>query len=267
MKISSTIGFERAHNPTLAIDDEARFVEEALAQLGPQPPNFEAIVELNRGPLLTDGVELLPLAPQQVERERAAGAMVVDVRTDQQFDDAHIPGSLSIPMLNAGFGSKLAWLADREQAVVFVGRDDEDGIGAAHLAASVGITSVGGYLEGGMTSWREERRDTGRLERVDVPGLRELTQKDPGVQLLDVRERAEWEQRHIPGSALTPYHDITGIPDGLDPAQPIAVICSSGQRSGVAASLLARQGARRVIHVVDGGVGTWASHGWPIEGG
>ena len=67
-------------------------MEEALAKLGPQPPNFTAIVELNRGPLLTHGVELLPLAPQQVERERAAGAMVVDVRTDQQFDDAHIPG-------------------------------------------------------------------------------------------------------------------------------------------------------------------------------
>src|SRR3954454_17175684 len=74
MKISTTIGFERAHNPTLAIADEDAFVEEALSKLGPQPPNFTAIVELNRGPLLTDGVELLPLAPQQVERERAAGA-------------------------------------------------------------------------------------------------------------------------------------------------------------------------------------------------
>ena len=53
--------------------------------------------------------------------------MLVDVRTDQQFDDAHIPGAVAIPMLNAGFGSKLAWLADREQEIVFVGRDDEDG--------------------------------------------------------------------------------------------------------------------------------------------
>jgi hydroxyacylglutathione hydrolase len=53
--------------------------------------------------------------------------MLVDVRTDQQFDDAHIPGAVSIPMLNAGFGTKLAWLADREQEIVFIGRDDEDG--------------------------------------------------------------------------------------------------------------------------------------------
>ena len=74
MKISSTIGFERAHNAKLAIEDEDSFVEEALAGLGPQPPNFQAIVELNTGPLLTDGVELMPLAPRQVEHQRAAAA-------------------------------------------------------------------------------------------------------------------------------------------------------------------------------------------------
>ena len=72
MKISSTIGFERAHNPTLAIEDEDAFVEQALAGLGPQPPNFQAIVALNRGPLLTDGVEVLPLAPRQVEQSARA---------------------------------------------------------------------------------------------------------------------------------------------------------------------------------------------------
>ena len=99
MKISSTIGFERTHNPTLAIDDEDEFVEQALAKLGPQPPNFEAIVELNKGALLTDGVEVLPLAPRQVEQKRADGALLVDVRTDQQFDDAHIAGAICNPML------------------------------------------------------------------------------------------------------------------------------------------------------------------------
>ena len=42
------------------------------------------------------------------------------------------------------------------------------------------------------------------------------------------------------------------------------MICSSGQRSGVAASLLRRHGAVDVLHVVDGGVGTWAREGWPV---
>src|SRR5438874_1085066 len=53
MKVSSTIGYERHHNELLSEDSEDVFVERSLATLGPQPPNFKAIVELNRGPLVT----------------------------------------------------------------------------------------------------------------------------------------------------------------------------------------------------------------------
>jgi hydroxyacylglutathione hydrolase len=267
MKVSSTIGFERHHNELLQEEDEDRFVARATRGLPPQPPHFQDVVAINRGPLMRDAVDPHPLTPRQVEMKQRAGALVVDVRTALQFDEAHIPQSASNPAVRAGFGTKLAWIADHRHEVVFVGRDAEDGIRAARLAGSVGITNVGGYLEGGMTSWREERRETARVERVDVPGLRELMQKGSGVQVLDVRELAEWQSRHIPGSFFTPYHDIDAIPAGLDPARPIAVICSSGERSGVAASLLARHGAEHVLHVVDGGVGTWAAQGWPVEAG
>jgi glyoxylase-like metal-dependent hydrolase (beta-lactamase superfamily II)/rhodanese-related sulfurtransferase len=256
MKVSSTIGFERRHNPVLSISDEDEFVDRALAGLGPQPPNFRVIVDLNRGPLLTDGVELLPLAPRQIE-----GAMLVDVRTDQQFDDAHIPGAISIPMLNAGFGSKLAWLADPEQDIVFVGRDDEDGRWAGRLAVAVGVRRLAGFLGGGMTSWRQEKRPVERIERLPLADL--AAAED--VQILDVREQSEWDEGHIPGSVFTPWHDLEGIPDGLDPSRPIAVVCASGQRAAVAASLVKRHGAQKVVHVIEGGVPLWERLGHPIE--
>ncbi|MGZ8648599.1 MAG: MBL fold metallo-hydrolase [Solirubrobacteraceae bacterium] len=264
MKVSSTIGFERDHNPALGITDEGEFVERALAGLGPQPPNFQAIVELNRGPLLTDGVELLPLAPRQVEQKRAAGAMLVDVRTDQQFDDAHIAGSLCNPMLRAGFGSRLAWLADREQEIVFVGRDDEDGRRAGRLAVAVGIRRLGGFLHGGMTSWRQEKRPVERIERLRLEALPQRLAEDPALQVLDVRERSEWDAGHIPGSTFMPWHDIDAVPEDLDPARPIAVVCASGERASTATSLVRRYGAREVIHVVDGGVPAWERLGHPL---
>jgi len=264
LKIASTIGFERTHNPVLAIEDEGRFVEEALAQLGPQPPNFRAIVELNRGPLLTDGVEVLPLAPRQVAQRASEGALLVDVRTDLQFDGAHVPGAICNPMLRAGFGSKLAWLADREQEIVFVGRDDEDGRRAAGLAVAVGLRRLGGFLHGGMTSWRQERRPTQQVERVPLEQLPALAEADRELQLLDVRERKEWDAGHIPGSVFEPWHDIAGFPAGLDPRRPVAVLCASGQRAATAASLLQRFGGDRVIHVVDGGVPAWGRLGHPL---
>jgi hydroxyacylglutathione hydrolase len=265
MKPSSTIGYERSHNELLSEQDEQRFVERAVEKLLPQPPNFQAVVDLNQGPLVTAGVELGPLAPRQLEQKRAEGALLVDVRTDLQFDEAHIPGSVCITMLSAGFGTKLAWVADREQEVVLIGRDDADAREAARLALAVGIRKLGGFLAGGMTSWRAEHHDVERVERIGVPELHGRHERDPELQILDVREQAEWDAGHIPGSSHTPYHDIHALPAVIDPERAVAVVCSGGKRSAVGASLLKRHGARNVIHVADGGVSTWKELGHPLE--
>jgi hydroxyacylglutathione hydrolase len=265
MKVSSTIGFESRHNELLREDDEDRFVQRATHALAPQPPNFQAIVDINRGELETAMVEPLPLAPRQVEQKRRDGAMIVDVRTALQFDEAHIPGAVAITALHAGFGTKLAWVADRDQEIVLVGRDDEEARRAARLATAVGIRKIAGFLGGGMTVWRSESRETASIERVDIHGLWERTRGNGDLQILDVREQDEWDRQHIPGSVHVPYHDIHSLPEEIDAKQPVAAICASGQRSAVAASLLARYGAEEVIHVVGGGVGTWARAGHPVE--
>jgi hydroxyacylglutathione hydrolase len=263
MKVMSTIAYEAAHNALLAEDDAERFVARSIAALAPQPPNFQAIVAANRGPLRTTrALALEPLTARQVRDRERAGALVVDVRTDVQFDDAHVPGSICNPAVRAGFGTKLAWVAEPGQDLVLVGRDDEDACHAARLAEAVGITTIAGYLAGGMTSWREEKLPTTALERIDVA---ELHARGDALQVLDVRELAEWAAGHLPGSVVVPYHDVRGLPDGLDHGRPIAVICSSGQRAAIAASVLLRQGADQVIHVAPGGVGTWAAQGWSIE--
>ena len=183
-----------------------------------------------------------------------------------QFDDAHIPGALCITTLRAGFGSKLAWIADPEQDVVFIGRDDQDGQRAAELAASIGITRIAGHLHGGMTAWREEKRDVQRTARLTVAELHDRWEADPAaIQILDVREQGEWDAGHIPGAVHEPYHDIDDVPDGIDPTRPTAVICGSGQRAAVGASLLQRYGASDVVHIVEGGVPLWKRQHWPVE--
>jgi rhodanese-related sulfurtransferase len=246
-------------------DDEQRFVERAISGLGPQPPNFKAIVELNQGELVTEGAELRPLTPRQVDGKRNAGALVVDVRTDLQFDEAHIPGAVCIPALQSGFGTRLAWLASHDQEIVLVGRDDQDARHAASLALAIGLRALGGYLAGGMTEWRRARLPVAKVERVDVDDLADRMDADPSLQILDVREQAERDEGYIPGSLFEPWHDLHDVPEGVDPDRPIAVICASGQRAAVASSLLQRHGAKRVIHVVGGGVPTWEEKGQPIE--
>jgi glyoxylase-like metal-dependent hydrolase (beta-lactamase superfamily II)/rhodanese-related sulfurtransferase len=265
LKVSSTIGFERAGQPLLRVADEDEFVQRTTSALGPQPPNFRNIVALNRGPLVRETADAHPITPRQVQSAQGDGALVVDVRTELQYDEAHIPGAISITARRAGFGSKLAWLARPGQGLVLVGRDNEDALEAAELAAAVGLRDVAGYLAGGMTSWREERLPVERVERMAVPELyARWAAAGDALQILDVRERTEWAAGHIPGSVHVPYHDIDAIPDGIDPARAVAAICGSGQRSAVAASLLKHHGAPDVIHVVDGGVPQWERSGWPV---
>lgn len=265
MKICSTLAYEHHHSRLLSDVDEDDFVRRALAGLAPKPPNFKAIVALNRGELVTYGIDVLALTPGQLQRKLAAGALVVDTRTDVQFDDAHIPGAICIPAVQAGFGTRLAWLADPDQEIVLVGRDDDHARHAAGLATAVGVRKLGGVLSGGMAEWRRQQREVARIERLAIGRLPERALADRSLQILDVREPSERAEGYIPGSLFVPWHDITDLPPELDPHSPTAVVCASGQRAAVAASVLARFGAERVIHVTEGGVPTWARLGHPIE--
>jgi glyoxylase-like metal-dependent hydrolase (beta-lactamase superfamily II)/rhodanese-related sulfurtransferase len=268
LKVASTIGFERHHNAMLAIDDEQEFVDASVAKLGAQPPNFKAIVALNHGPLLTDDVELSRLFPQELEQRQRDGALVVDVRTDMQFAEGHIPGSISIPLQRGGFGTKLAWVAAAAQQVVFVASTEDDGRRAGALAAAVGLAKAvcrGGLLAGGWTAWNAEARPLVKLPRVTVEELGPYLDTMPASQVLDVRALTEYESGHIPGSQNVPWHDIDGIPAGIDPDQRVVVICASGQRAGTAASLLQHFGATDVVHVAGGGVPKWGALGGTLS--
>ena len=66
-------------------------MRELTAELAPQPPNFKRIVELNRGPLLTEGAPLEPLAPERVKELLEAGRSLVDGRDSGEFDARTFP--------------------------------------------------------------------------------------------------------------------------------------------------------------------------------
>jgi rhodanese-related sulfurtransferase len=144
-------------------------------------------------------------------------------------------------------------VAQPGQPLIFAGRDDDDARSAAELASAVGLRTIAGVLAGGMTSWREERLPVESVRRMTVDELRAALAGDQ-LQLVDVRERTEYEAGHLPGSISVPYHELRQLPDTIDPDRPVATICASGPRAAVGASLLKRLGVDDVIHVVDGGV-------------
>ena len=265
-RTSSTIGFERAHNHAASFDSADEFVADAVASLGDRPPNVEHVVRLNRGPLIEDLGAPTPLSPRGVEVAIAQGALLVDARTNDQFDEAHIPGAISASAYDTGFGTKVARIVAADAEVIVVAASDGYELEAAELLASVGLR-VRGFLAGGMTAWRSEGRQVGQIEQIDPDDLAARLDGGEEITVLDVRDAREFEAGHIPGSVHIPYGELTERLDEVPNGYPIAAVCSGGKRSGLAASILQREGYERVIHVGKGGVGTWQRAGHPIETG
>ncbi len=264
LKTSSTIGFERRHNRALAIADEADFIEDAVSGIGTRPPNVEYIVGLNRGPLVEAIGAPARLSPSGVQAAVAAGAVAVDSRTNEQFDEAHIPGAISASAYDTGFATKVAQVIPHDADVVVVAASDGNELEAAELLAAVGL-SVRGFLGGGMSAWRAEERPVSRIEAIDVAGLAALVDGDEPPLVIDVRNAGEFESGHIPGSVHIPYAELAGRTGELPRDRPVATICKAGKRSGLAASILQREGFERIAHVASGGVAAWGALGRRLE--
>lgn len=260
----STLGFERRFNRFLRIDDERRFVAELTAELAPQPPNFKRIVELNRGPLLSEAAPLEPLAPARVQELLAAEATLLDGRAPREFDAVHVPASLNVTMVKAAVGTRAAWVVDPEAEVVVLAAGDEEARRLIRILEAVGFRRLRGYLAGGIAAWQAAGLETETTPAIDVATLAGRLRAGT-VSLLDVREEDEWREGHVPGSHHVPYHELrhqarTKVAGALD-GKPLAVACSAGNRSSIAASLLRRDGLEEVVHVADGGVAELAEHG------
>jgi hydroxyacylglutathione hydrolase len=254
-KPDSTIGFERRFNRYLAIEDEEDFVRTLTEEQTPQPPNFERIVELNRGPLLTEAAPAESLMPQRVRELVEAGAVLIDGRDQREFDAAHVPGSINVTTNQSGVGTRAAWVVDPESEIIVAAEGDEGARRMARMLEAVGFRNIRGYLAGGLNAWRAAKLGVQTTPAIDVPTLAERL-KNEDIVLLDVRGDDEWEAGHVEGSIHAPYWTLQErAPEEVrDMDKPIAVACSGGIRSALAASLLKRAGIRGVEHVADGGV-------------
>jgi glyoxylase-like metal-dependent hydrolase (beta-lactamase superfamily II)/rhodanese-related sulfurtransferase len=246
-KTSSTLGFERRFNPMLADMTVEDFVRRANADLAPKPPTMAHIVELNRGPLLGEAVRVrtvtLPAADDQV----------LDVRDAASFADGHIAGSFNDSVAVPGFGNRCGFALDPEREVVIVAATHEQAEEAARKLAAVGFTQLA-EVGFGIDSAHS-------LERFEPIGLVEMGQlADKGeLQVVDVREASE-QTEMAAGALPVPYRLLAEADlSSLDPERTTAVVCHTGTRTPLAASLLARRGFRHVRPVLAEGMSTWGT--------
>jgi sulfur-carrier protein adenylyltransferase/sulfurtransferase len=127
----------------------------------------------------------------------------------------------------------------------------------------------------GLTSGDDSRRAQERgyspsvkpqVREIDVAEARELIDGDGAPVLVDVRERNEWNQGHIPGAVLIPMGELESrIAEAApDRSRPVILYCASGRRSAVAARRLEELGYAEAVNVA-GGFNRWAELGYPSE--
>jgi hydroxyacylglutathione hydrolase len=267
---SSTIGFERRHNPMIAATEVDAFARRLLRDQPAFPRYFARMRPTNQaGPHLIGGrpPESRPMSVDEVRTALADDAVLVDLRSPHAHAVAHIPGSVSIPS-GSSFGTWLGWVVEPDRPLVFVLDDPADWDDAVRQALRVGFDNVAGHLRDGFPQWIEAGQpieSNGRLT-VDQLARRIADGAEQAPLVIDVRQLAEFAAGHVPGS----WHISGGtLPDRLDDLQrdrPIATICASGYRASVAASILRRSGFSDVSWVADG-LPAWEARGHPVEYG
>lgn len=81
---------------------------------------------------------------------------------------------------------------------------------------------------------------------------------------LDIREPAEFKKEHIAESMSLPLSTLeANIAKLKDPAQPIILVCASGQRARTAAKQLRGKGFSN-IYVLTGGLNAWKDGKLPL---
>lgn len=98
--------------------------------------------------------------------------------------------------------------------------------------------------------------------------LADLLRTHPEIRLLDVRTPGEYETAHIRGAYNVPLDTLGehGTEIRANVAEPVVLVCQSGQRARKAEVALRSAGMPN-LHVLDGGVAGWVGAGQPVVRG
>lgn len=261
---SSTLGIERQQNQSLVQKEEEEWVADLMSQMPKAPTYFPRMKKINvQGPEVIG--ETLPghhpFSSQEVKEKKEKGCVLLDIRSKEAFAAAHIPGSINIP-LGPSLSNWAGWVIPYEKPIVII-LDDVDQMESAVIELlRVGFDDVAGYLEGGIWSWEDAGLPLARIETQYVDELSEQIEKDKPF-ILDVRTDHEWSVGHIEGAHHIHAGLVSGCLDMVPRDQHVAVICGSGYRASMVASVLKGAGYEDISNVL-GGMSAWREKGYPV---
>ena len=104
----------------------------------------------------------------------------------------------------------------------------------------------------------------GEIDEVTPTDAARLLDGSEPPLLVDVRERDEWDEGHLPAPSTSPAaRSSLGSSARRPTGTPIVVYCATGARSAFATKSLEELGYESVVNL-DGGIVEWKRSGLPV---
>lgn len=216
--------------------------------------------------------EIPSVPPAEAQRMAENGALFVDVREYNEFEQVRIPGAKFKPLsqINDWYSS----LATDVPVILYCRTGQRSGQATVALTHQAGLSNVFN-MEGGIVEWYEEGLpiNVGTAEVDDYKPPFEMI--DPEIAnkeiangnlrwVVDVRSPAEFATGRIQGARNIPFDRLPLMHGELPKGEPVLVSCDRGEVSGLAARLLADLDFTRVL-ALDGGIEAWRYRNLPLE--
>ena len=250
-----SIGNQKRTNYALRADmTEKEFVDAVLDGLSAPPQYFPFNVMMNKtenlniDKIMERGSTALSYSDFMSFKED--GALVLDVRHQKDFTEAHIPGSIFIG-LNGQFAPWVgALIKDIQQKIVLVvpeGKEEE----AAMRLARIGYDNSRGYLSGGIETWVSNGNETASIS-VQNNVVLEKALVDEASQVIDVRKPGEYDSSHITDVENRPLDLNIDADYEWDSNKTYYIHCAGGYRSVIFESILKSKGIHNVVDIAGG---------------
>ncbi len=256
----SALGYEKKTNPYLKLEKEA-FVQRCLNQEMIVPAYFAKMEQYNLSgaPRLRGLPTPKPLSVTEFEAAiTETDSAVVDTRLPNAFAGSHVTNSLNI-WLGGGTAVYPGWVLNYEQRILFVVERKADVSRLTRHFWRLGFDNVYGFLCKGLSEWQEQGKPISHIQIISAAELR----ADLGrYVVLDVREPSEYHQEgSIKGAQRIFFADLPQKAHLLSRNKRYAIVCSVGNRSSIAVSILKQKGFE-VTNVL-GGMTAWQKLDYP----
>jgi rhodanese-related sulfurtransferase len=189
---------------------------------------------------------------QFLELSKKDSVQIIDTRTDVEFLQGYIPGSIHIGLDEIKTLNALK-IIEHDCPIILVCSQGTEEILIKRFEL-LGYTQVKGYLEGGFSTWSDADQKIDLIIEVEVDELAMDIPFDEYLMILDIRAEEVYDKGHIKDAIHLPLIEFgdPGSMSELDEHFNIYIIDDLGKQLLLAASVLKKQGIHNIRIVKDG---------------